>query len=166
VIHAAQPEATDMDIYMGIGGAPEGILAAAALRCIGGQMQCRLVLDTAAKCERAATMGITSGGRKYRIEDMVRGDCVFAATGVANGSMLRGVTFRNNITETETVVMRSATGMVRWIRAEHKQHDTRSFASTGARASDSRAAFRKRRQEPSSVGSQAETVVAERGLLS
>jgi fructose-1,6-bisphosphatase II / sedoheptulose-1,7-bisphosphatase len=123
VIHAAQPEATDMDIYMGIGGAPEGVLAAAALRCIGGQMQCRLVLDTTAKCERAATMGITSGGRKYRIEDMVRGDCVFAATGVTNGSMLRGVTFRNNITETETVVMRSATGTVRWIRAEHKQHE-------------------------------------------
>jgi fructose-1,6-bisphosphatase II / sedoheptulose-1,7-bisphosphatase len=123
VIHAARPEVTDMDIYMGIGGAPEGVLAAAALRCIGGQMQCRLVLDTADKCERAARMGIASRGRKYRIEDMVRGDCIFAATGVTNGSMLRGVTFRSNIIETETVVMRSATGTVRWIRAEHKQHD-------------------------------------------
>jgi fructose-1,6-bisphosphatase II / sedoheptulose-1,7-bisphosphatase len=93
VIHAAQPEATDMDIYMGIGGAPAGVLAAAARRCVGGQMQCRLVLDTAQKRERAAKMGIDPTGRKYRIEDMVRGDCVFAATGVTNGLMLRGVTF-------------------------------------------------------------------------
>jgi fructose-1,6-bisphosphatase II / sedoheptulose-1,7-bisphosphatase len=123
VIHAAQPETTDMDIYMGIGGAPEGVLAAVALRCVGGQMQCRLVLDTVEKRERAAKMGIEVIGRKYRIEEMVRGDCVFAATGVTNGSMLRGVTFRNNCIETETVVMRSATGTVRWIRAEHQRHE-------------------------------------------
>jgi fructose-1,6-bisphosphatase II / sedoheptulose-1,7-bisphosphatase len=123
VIHAAQPEATDADIYMGIGGAPEGVLAAAALRCVGGQMQCRLVLDTVEKRERAAKMGIDPAGRKYRIEDLVRGDCVFAATGVTSGSMLRGVAFRNSSVETETVVMRSATGTVRWIRAEHKRHE-------------------------------------------
>jgi fructose-1,6-bisphosphatase II / sedoheptulose-1,7-bisphosphatase len=123
VIHTAQPDATEIDIYMGIGGAPEGVLAAAALRCIGGQMQCRLVLDTVEKRERAAKMGISSAAKKYRVEDMVRGDCLFAATGVTTGSMLKGVTFRNNGVETETVVMRSATGTVRWIRAEHRQYD-------------------------------------------
>jgi fructose-1,6-bisphosphatase II / sedoheptulose-1,7-bisphosphatase len=123
VIHTAEPEETGIDIYMGIGGAPEGVLAAAALRCIGGQMQCRLVLDTAEKRERAAEMGITIASQKYEIEDMVRGDCLFAATGVTTGSMLRGVKFRRGVIETESVVMRSATGTVRWIRAEHRQHE-------------------------------------------
>ena len=108
---------------MGIGGAPEGVLAAAALRCIGGQMQCQLVLDTQAKRERAAKMRITSPGKKYQIEDMVRGDCLFSATGVTTGSMLRGVEFRGEVIETDTVVMRSVTGTVRRIRAEHRQHD-------------------------------------------
>jgi fructose-1,6-bisphosphatase II / sedoheptulose-1,7-bisphosphatase len=123
VIHTAEPEATGVDIYMGIGGAPEGVLAAAALRCIGGQMQCRLLLDTAQKRERAAKMGIKDPRKKYEIKDMVKGDCLFAATGVTDGSMLRGVRFRNDIIKTETVVMRSVTGTVRWIRAEHRQHD-------------------------------------------
>jgi fructose-1,6-bisphosphatase II / sedoheptulose-1,7-bisphosphatase len=123
VIDTVEPQATGIDMYMGIGGAPEGVLAAAALRCIGGQMQCRLVLDTQAKRERAAQMGITSPGRKYQIEDMVRGDCLFSATGVTTGSMLRGVQFRGEIIETDTVVMRSVTGTVRRIRAEHRQHD-------------------------------------------
>jgi fructose-1,6-bisphosphatase II / sedoheptulose-1,7-bisphosphatase len=121
VIHTAQPDATGIDIYMGIGGAPEGVLAAAALACIGGQMQCRLVLDTEEKRTRAAKMGIKDPRKKYGIKDMVRGDCVFAATGVTDGSMLRGVKFRPNVIETETVVMRSVTGTVRWVRAEHRQ---------------------------------------------
>ena len=99
------------------------MLAAAALRCIGGQMQCRLVLDTEEKRERAAKMGIKDPRKKYEIEDMVRGDCLFAATGVTDGSMLRGVQFRGDVIETETVVMRSVTGTVRWIRAEHRQLD-------------------------------------------
>ena len=90
VIHTTDPENTGIDIYLGIGGAPEGVLAAAALRCIGGQMQCRLVLDTEEKRERAAKMGIKDPRKKYEIEDMVRGDCLFAATGVTDGSMLRG----------------------------------------------------------------------------
>jgi len=121
VIHTADPEKTGIDIYLGIGGAPEGVLAAAALRCIGGQMQTRLVLDTEEKRERAARMGIKDPRKKYQIEDMVRGDCLFAATGVTDGRMLRGVHFGGDMIETETVVMRSATGTIRWIRAEHRQ---------------------------------------------
>jgi fructose-1,6-bisphosphatase II / sedoheptulose-1,7-bisphosphatase len=121
VIHTAQPAATGIDIYMGIGGAPEGVLAAAALACIGGQMQCRLVLDTEEKRTRAARMGIKDPRKKYAIGDMVKGDCVFAATGVTDGSLLRGVKFRKEVIETETVVMRSVTGTVRWVRAEHRQ---------------------------------------------
>jgi fructose-1,6-bisphosphatase II / sedoheptulose-1,7-bisphosphatase len=123
VIHTATPEETGIDIYVGIGGAPEGVLAAAALRCIGGQMQGRLILDTEEKRERAAKMGIRDPRKKYEMEDMVRGDCLFAATGVTDGALLRGVKFRRDVIETETVVMRSVTGTVRWIRAEHRQLD-------------------------------------------
>jgi fructose-1,6-bisphosphatase II / sedoheptulose-1,7-bisphosphatase len=121
VIHTADPEGTGIDIYLGIGGAPEGVLAAAALRCIGGQMQGRLVLDTEEKRARAAKMGIKDPRKKYQMEDIVRGDCLFSATGVTDGSMLRGVRFRKDIIETDTVVMRSVTGTVRFIRAEHRQ---------------------------------------------
>ena len=122
IIHTTDP-GTGIDIYIGIGGAPEGVLAAAAMRCIGGQIQCRLVLDTQEKRERALKMGISDPRRRYRMEDMVRGDCLFAATGVTDGAMLRGVKFRRDAIETETVVMRSVTGTVRWIRAEHRQLD-------------------------------------------
>jgi fructose-1,6-bisphosphatase II / sedoheptulose-1,7-bisphosphatase len=121
VIHTADPAATGIDIYLGVGGAPEGVLAAAALRCIGGQMQCRLILDTEERRERAAKMGIRDPRMRYEIEDMVRGDCLFAATGVTTGAMLRGVRFAKDMIETDTVVMRSVTGTVRWIRAEHRQ---------------------------------------------
>ncbi len=123
VIHTAEPDKTGIDIYLGIGGAPEGVLAAAALRCIGGQMQCRLVLDTEERRQRSAKMGIKDPRKKYQIEDMVRGDCLFAATGVTDGRMLDGVKFGKDIIETETVVMRSVTGTVRWIKAEHRQLD-------------------------------------------
>ena len=122
VIHTADPK-TGIDIYIGIGGAPEGVLAAAALRCIGGQMQCRLILDSDEKRERALKMGVTDPKMIYGIEDMVRGDCLFAATGVTTGSLLSGVKFRKNVIETETVVMRSVTGTVRYIKAEHRQLD-------------------------------------------
>src|SRR5271166_3592266 len=121
VIHTADPDKTGIDIYLGIGGAPEGVLAAAALRCIGGLMQTRLVLDTEQKRERAAKMGIKDPRRKYQIEDMVKGECLFAATGVTDGRMLRGVQFGRKVIETETVVMRSTSGTIRWIRAEHRQ---------------------------------------------
>ncbi|MCC7346443.1 MAG: class II fructose-bisphosphatase [Variibacter sp.] len=123
VIHTADAANTGVDIYMGIGGAPEGVLAAAALRCIGGQMQGRLILDTEEKRSRAANMGVTDPRKKYEMEDMVKGDCLFAATGVTTGSMLKGVRFGRETIETETVVMRSVTGTVRWIRAEHRQLD-------------------------------------------
>jgi fructose-1,6-bisphosphatase II / sedoheptulose-1,7-bisphosphatase len=123
VIHCADPAATGVDIYLGVGGAPEGVLAAAALRCIGGQMQCRLVLDTEEKRERATKMGIKDPRKKYAVEDMVKGDCLFAATGVTDGSFLRGVKFKKDLIQTETVVMRSVTGTVRWIRADHRQLD-------------------------------------------
>ena len=121
VIATSDPE-TGIDMYVGSGGAPEGVLAAAALRCIGGQMQGRLVLDTEEKRQRATHMGIKDLRKKYTMEEMVSGDCLFAATGVTNGSMLKGVKFHPEVIETETVVMRSATGTVRWIRAEHREH--------------------------------------------
>jgi fructose-1,6-bisphosphatase II / sedoheptulose-1,7-bisphosphatase len=121
VIHTADAAKTGIDIYLGIGGAPEGVLAAAALRCIGGQMQTRLVVDTEEKRERVAKMGIKDPRKKYEIEDMVKGDCLFAATGVTDGRMLRGVHFGKDVIETETVVMRSASGTIRWIRAEHRK---------------------------------------------
>ena len=84
VIHCADPENTGVDMYIGTGGAPEGVLAAVALRCIGGQMQCRLILDTEEKRERARKMGVTDPRMIYGIEDMARGDCLFAATGVTD----------------------------------------------------------------------------------
>src|SRR5579884_2723565 len=120
VIHCAEPK-TGIDIYLGIGGAPEGVLAAAALRCIGGQMQARLVIDTEELRERTLQMGIKDPKKKYEIEDMVRGDCLFAATGVTSGPMLDGVKFGKNVIETDTVVMRSVTGTVRRVRAEHRE---------------------------------------------
>jgi fructose-1,6-bisphosphatase II / sedoheptulose-1,7-bisphosphatase len=120
VIHCAEPK-TGIDIYLGIGGAPEGVLAAAALRCIGGQMQTRLIIDTAVLRERTQKMGIKDPKKKYEIEDMVKGDCLFSATGVTDGAMLRGVKFGKDVIETETVVMRSATGTVRRVLAEHRE---------------------------------------------
>jgi fructose-1,6-bisphosphatase II / sedoheptulose-1,7-bisphosphatase len=123
VIHTAQPDKTGIDIYLGVGGAPEGVLAAAALRCIGGQMQARLIVDTEEKRERVERMGITDLRKKYCIADMVRGDCLFAATGVTDGRLLPGVKFNDGVIETETVVMRSVSRTVRWIRAEHRQLD-------------------------------------------
>jgi fructose-1,6-bisphosphatase II / sedoheptulose-1,7-bisphosphatase len=121
VIHTADPAATGIDIYMGIGGAPEGVLAAAALRCIGGQMQGRLILDSDEKRKRAAEMGVKDPKKKYDMKDMVRGDCIVSATGVTDGSLLRGVRFGGERIYTHTVVMRSVTGTVRWIDAEHRQ---------------------------------------------
>ena len=122
VIHCAEPK-TGIDVYLGIGGAPEGVLAAAALRCIGGQMQTRLIIDTEELRERTIKMGIKDPKKKYSIEDMVKGDCLFAATGVTSGPMLDGVKFGKDVIETDTVVMRSVTGTVRRVRAEHRQFE-------------------------------------------
>jgi fructose-1,6-bisphosphatase II / sedoheptulose-1,7-bisphosphatase len=123
VIHTADPENSGVDIYMSTGGAPEGVLAAAALRCIGGQMQCRLVLDTEEKRQRAAKMGVTDPRMIFSVEDMVRGDCLFAATGVTDGALVSGVKFRKHVIETETIVMRSVTGTVRIIKGVHRQFE-------------------------------------------
>jgi fructose-1,6-bisphosphatase II / sedoheptulose-1,7-bisphosphatase len=119
VIHTTDPDETGIDLYMGIGGAPEGVLAAAALRCIGGQMQGRLVITRDEQVERAYRMGIDDIKRKYTMEEMATGDVLFAATGVTDGNFLQGVRFGRNDVTTHTVVMRSTTGTVRYIKARH-----------------------------------------------
>jgi fructose-1,6-bisphosphatase II / sedoheptulose-1,7-bisphosphatase len=119
IIHATNPEDTGIDIYLGSGGAPEGVLAAAALRCIGGQMQGRLILETAEKRERARRMGITEPNRKYDVSELASGDVLFAATGVTDGSLLDGVKLRPGHVMTSTIVMRSWSRTVRWITARH-----------------------------------------------
>jgi fructose-1,6-bisphosphatase II / sedoheptulose-1,7-bisphosphatase len=120
VIYTALPRETGIDIYLGIGAAPEGVIAAGALRCIGGQMQGRLILDTPEKRERAAKMGVEDPEKKYNVDELARGDVVVAATGVTDGALLSGVKFGADIIETDTLVYRSATGTVRRIRAEHR----------------------------------------------
>jgi len=119
VIHTTDREETGIDIYVGTGGAPEGVLAAAALRCVGGQMQGRLVLDNQEKRDRAARLGIEDPDRIYDVTDLASGDVLFAATGVTDGSMLDGVKIRPNYFETSTIVMRSWSKTVRWIDARH-----------------------------------------------
>jgi fructose-1,6-bisphosphatase II / sedoheptulose-1,7-bisphosphatase len=123
VIHTTDPEETGIDIYLGIGGAPEGVLAAAALRCTGGQMQGRLLLDTEEKVERAAKMGISDPNKIYRAEEMARGDVLFSATGVTDGNLLAGVKFGRDSIETHTIVMRSSSKTVREIKARHQDLD-------------------------------------------
>ena len=120
VIHTTQPEETGIDIYLGSGGAPEGVLAAAALRCIGGQMQGRLILDTEEKRARAARMGISDPDRIYGVNDMARGDVLFAATGVTDGNLLSGVRFAKTFIETDTIVLRSSSRTVREIKGRHQ----------------------------------------------
>ena len=120
IIHVTEPERTGIDIYFGIGGAPEGVLAAAAMRCTGGQMQGRLVISSDEQRDRARRMGVTDIDRKYDFSEMARGDVLFAATGVTDGDVLSGVRFGKRAISTHTVVMRSSSGTVRWIRAEHQ----------------------------------------------
>jgi len=121
IIFTASPEETGVDIYLGTGAAPEGVLAAAALRCIGGQMQARLVLDTPERRRRAQDMGIRDFNRKYELNDLAGGDVIVAATGVTDGSLLRGVRFRQDRIQTETVVYRSEAGTIRRILGEHRR---------------------------------------------
>jgi fructose-1,6-bisphosphatase II / sedoheptulose-1,7-bisphosphatase len=118
VIATTRP-ASGVDIFMGSGGAPEGVLAAAALRAVGGQMQGRLLFENAAQVERARGMGIRDPGRKYTITEMAGGDVMFAATGVTEGAMLRGVRHFGHGAETHSIVMRSKSGTVRYIEAHH-----------------------------------------------
>ncbi|MFG1374532.1 class II fructose-bisphosphatase [Xanthobacter oligotrophicus] len=129
VIHTTNPHESGIDIYLGLGGAAEGILAAAALRCIGGQMEGRLVLDTEKKRAQAKALGIRDGAKIYKLEEMVRGDCLVAATGVTDGALLKGVRFSREVIETDTIVLRAATGTVRRISTEHR--DFRKFRMQG-----------------------------------
>ncbi len=118
---ATTDEDTTIDLYMGSGGAPEGVLAAAALRCVGGQFNGRLLFRNDNERSRARKWGIEELDRIYRLEDLAKGDCIFAATGVTDGSLLEGVKRRRGGTmTTESVVMRASTGTVRWVRTEHR----------------------------------------------
>jgi len=130
VMATSDPE-TGIDIYMGSGGAPEGVLAAAALRCIGGQMQGRLLFRNDDERGRAARLGITDLNRKYGLLDLAQGDVMFAATGVTNGTMLKGVRRVPGGAFTHSVVMRSKTGTVRYVEATHDFTRKPAFAALG-----------------------------------
>ena len=119
VIAVTNPETT-VDIYLGSGGAPEGVLAAAALTCVGGQFQGKLLFRNDDERGRAAKWGVTDLDRIYELEDLVKGDAIFAATGVTDGSLLKGVKRRDGVLYTESVVMRASSGTVRWVRGEHR----------------------------------------------
>ncbi len=119
VIATTDPN-TGIDIYMGSGGAPEGVLAAAALRSIGGQIQGRLLFKSDDERARAAKWGVKDLNRKYNLEDMVSGDVIFAATGVTDGSMLEGVRLIPGGCTTETIVMRSWSQTIRTIKTQHR----------------------------------------------
>ena len=118
---ATSSEETGIDIYLGTGGAPEGVLAAAALRCIGGQMQGRLLFRNDEEKMRARRCGIEDLDRLYDMEDLARGDVIFAATGVTDGGMLEGIRRLPTGLTSHSVVMRSKTGTVRWIKAHHSR---------------------------------------------
>ena len=120
VIAVTNPDTT-IDMYLGQGGAPEGVLAAAALRCVGGQFNGRLVFRNEDERARARKWGIEDFDRIYKLEDLAKGDCIFAATGVTSGSLLDGVKrLRGGTMTTESVVMRASSGTVRWIKGEHR----------------------------------------------
>jgi fructose-1,6-bisphosphatase II / sedoheptulose-1,7-bisphosphatase len=121
VIAVTNPETT-VDMYMGSGGAPEGVLAAAALRCVGGQFKGRLLFRNDDERGRARKWGITDLNYVYDLTELAKGDCIFAATGVTDGSLLRGVKrLASGTMTTESVVMRASSGTVRWVKGEHRQ---------------------------------------------
>ncbi len=119
VIATTDPDTT-IDVYMGSGGAPEGVLACAALRCVGGQFRGRLLFRNDDERSRARKWGITDLDRQYDLRDLAKGDCIFAATGVTDGSLLEGVKRRADRMTTESVVMRASSGTVRWVKGEHR----------------------------------------------
>jgi fructose-1,6-bisphosphatase II / sedoheptulose-1,7-bisphosphatase len=119
VIATTDPSTT-IDIYMGSGGAPEGVLACAALRCVGGQFKGRLVFRNDDERARARKWGITDLDKIYDLTELARGDCIFAATGVTDGSLLAGVKRLKGKMTTESVVMRASSGTVRWVKGEHR----------------------------------------------
>ncbi len=119
---ATTDEDTTIDMYMGSGGAPEGVLAAAALRCVGGQFKGRLLFRNDDERGRAAKWGITDLNKQYDLKELAKGDCIFAATGVTDGSLLEGVkSLRRGVITTESVVMRASSGTVRWVKSEHQK---------------------------------------------
>ena len=118
VIATSDP-VTGIDIYIGQGGAPEGVLAAAALRCVGGQIQARLVFRNDEERSRATRLGISDFNRKYKLTDLAGGDVACAATGVTDGSMLEGVHRHGQFVTTSSILMRSGTRTVRWVKARH-----------------------------------------------
>jgi fructose-1,6-bisphosphatase II / sedoheptulose-1,7-bisphosphatase len=119
VISVTDPDST-VDMYMGSGGAPEGVLAAAALSCVGGQFQGRLLFRNDDEKGRAAKWGVTDLNRIYELEDLVKGDAIFAATGVTDGSLLGGVKRRRDgVLTTDSVVMRASSRTIRWVKGEH-----------------------------------------------
>ena len=120
VIATADPD-TSIDVYIGTGGAPEGVLAAAALRCVGGQLQGRLVFRNDDEVARARRWGIEDLEKVYTLDEMAKGDCIFAATGVTDGALLKGVHRTKNCVTTESVVMRASTGTLRRVFTEY--HD-------------------------------------------
>lgn len=121
VIATTDPDTT-IDIYMGSGGAPEGVLAAAALRCVGGQFKGRLLFRNDDERARARKWGIDNLDHIYDLTELAKGDCIFAATGVTDGSLLAGVKrLRGGGLTTESVVMRASSGTVRWVRGEHRK---------------------------------------------
>jgi fructose-1,6-bisphosphatase II / sedoheptulose-1,7-bisphosphatase len=120
VIATTNPETT-IDMYMGSGGAPEGVLACAALRCVGGQFNGKLLFRNDDERARARKWGIKNLDRIYVLEDLAKGDCIFAATGVTDGSLLAGVKVRRDgKMTTESVVMRASSGTIRWVKGEHR----------------------------------------------
>jgi fructose-1,6-bisphosphatase II / sedoheptulose-1,7-bisphosphatase len=121
VIATADPD-TGIDVYLGSGGAPEGVLAAAALRCVGGQIQGKLLFRNDDEIARAHRWGIEDLDRVYSIEDMAKGDCIFAATGVTDGSLLKGVHRTKSCVTTESIVMRASSGTVRRVATEHYKY--------------------------------------------
>ncbi len=120
VIATTNPE-TNVDMYMGTGGAPEGVLACAALRCVGGQFKGRLLFRNDDERMRARKWGITDFDKVYDLKELAKKDCIFAATGVTDGSLLRGVKrMPGGLLTTESVVMRASSGTVRWVKGEHR----------------------------------------------
>jgi fructose-1,6-bisphosphatase II / sedoheptulose-1,7-bisphosphatase len=120
VIATTNPDTT-IDVYMGSGGAPEGVLACAALRCVGGQFKGRLLFRNEDERARARKWGITDLDKQYDISELAKGDVIFAATGVTDGSLLAGVKrLQGGKMTTESVVMRASSGTVRWVRGEHR----------------------------------------------
>ena len=113
VMHCAEPDVTGIDMYMGSGGAPEGVLAAAALKCMGGQILGRLIFRNDDERGRATKAGITDFERVYTRDDMITDDVIFAATGVTDGSLMSGIKRERGFITAETLLMRSKTGSVR-----------------------------------------------------